>query len=101
MRRAGAVGCRLSAAGACGVSRSSSSSNGRSNRSDMGEIVQLLGAVAETFDVGREAGLLVSLDDHGVQSWIAGGGLEFLRHRGEKAPERSADLDADDRIVRT
>ena len=56
---------------------------------------------AETLDVRGAAAALVGIDDHGVQPRIAGGRFEFLRQRGEKAAERCADVDADNRIVRS
>src|SRR5262245_20538151 len=86
--------------GAAGSGSGSSSSNGRSNRSDTRKFLQLVEAVAQALDIGREAGLLVGLDDHGVQSRVAGGGFELLGQRGEKPVQRRFGLDADDRIVR-
>src|SRR6516225_4574563 len=77
-----------------------SSSNGRSNRSDIGELVDFVQAVIQALDLRRAAALIVRLDDDGVQARIARRGLEFLRQRRHEPGERRLDLNADDGIVR-
>src|SRR5215470_7841143 len=59
MRRTGGLGS-ASAAG--------SSSNGRSKRSLIREIDELVEAVTQTLDVDRSSGLLIGFDDDGVQA---------------------------------
>ena len=53
-----------------------------------GQLLELLEAVAEALDVGRAAGLLVGLDDDGVQARIAGRGFEPRGHAGQEPAER-------------
>src|SRR5438067_12076837 len=86
--------------GECSGRSSFSSSNGRSNRSDIGQVLELVCAVADAFDIGRTAGLFVAIDDDGVQPRIATRGIELGGKRRQKFAERRVDLDADDRIVR-
>src|SRR3954462_13711423 len=100
-RRSTVVG-RASAAGGTG-SVAGSSSNGRSNRSVIGELRELLDVVraqAQSFDVGGAAGLLVGFDDDPIQPRVFGGGLDPRRQRRQESAERGLGVDADDRIVR-
>ena len=63
--------------------------------------MKLVGAVLDALDVSCESRSVVGFDDNRVQSRIRCRSFEPRRQRGEKAAERSLDLDADDRIVRS
>src|SRR6476469_3397208 len=52
---------------------SSASSNGRSNRSFIGEIDELVETVAQALDIEGASGPVIGLDHHRVQAWIGGG----------------------------
>src|SRR5262249_11069596 len=65
-RRAASGGAAGGAGAAAGSGSGSSSSNGRSNRSDTRKFLQLVEAVAQTLDIGGDAGLFIGLDDHRV-----------------------------------
>src|SRR5262249_58558452 len=90
IRRSAGVSGRLSS---CGPG--SSSSNGRSKRSLIGQIDELIETVTETLDVHGTPGFLVRFDDDGVQARVAGRGFELRRQRVEEAAERRVDVDAD------
>src|SRR5262245_37186152 len=95
---------RRAATGVAATSRSgseSSSSNGRSKRSDIGEIDELFLAVADSLNLVGATGFLVGLDDDGVHPRIAFSGFKADRHAGQKASERRLDLDTNDRVVRS
>src|SRR6266853_6682529 len=93
--RRDATGC-----GASSLSRGSSS-NGRSKRSLIGrELGELIVAETETFDARREPGLLVRIDDDGVQAGICNRRFEPCGERVQEFSERRLDFDTDDGIVR-
>src|SRR5262249_16565310 len=78
----------------------SSSSNGRSKRSLIGQIDELIETVTETLDVHGTPGFLVRFDDDGVQARVAGRGFELRRQRAEEAAGRRVEVAANDRVGR-
>src|SRR5262245_11211393 len=103
MVRSVTLSTRREATGVAGTSPSisggSSSSNGRSKRSDISEIDQFFLTVADSFDVDSPAGLVVGFDDHCVQPRVALSRFKSCRHAGQKSSECRLDLDADNRVV--
>src|SRR5262245_16782952 len=79
---------------------SSSSSNGRSKRSLIGQIDEFVQAVTETLDVDGASGFLVGLADERVQAGVGGRRFEPRRKRVEETAEGGVDIDSDDRVVR-
>src|SRR5436190_7846737 len=89
-------------AGSLRAGGSSSSSNGRSNRSLMGgELGELVQTVTQALDVRRASRFFVGVYENGVQPGIAGGDFEARGKAGEKAIQRRLDLHADDGVVRS
>src|SRR3954469_16471498 len=70
-----------------------SSSNGRSKRSDA-KIFEFLQPVAETRDLRRTPGVLVRVDDDGIEPWILDSRFEARRQARDELPERRLNVDA-------